>query len=547
LILDTRDLEIRGVETPREGGPAQPVPYQLGRRDPILGTPLRIELPEDANRVTIRYRPSRQAHALQWVEPAGTAGGRHPFLFSQSQSIHARSWIPCQDSPGVRVTYDATIELSDPALKAVMAAEGPLPARDFHPERPRYRFVMDQPIPSYLIALAVGDLQFQNMGPRTGVWAEPSVLEAAARELADTERMLEAAESLYGPYRWTRYDLLILPPSFPFGGMENPRLTFATPTILAGDRSLVALVAHELAHSWSGNLVTNATWDHFWLNEGFTTYLERRIVEAVFGPDRAAMERLLGRQELRKTLAALPARDQILNVDLKGRDPDDGFTQVPYEKGAAFLETLEARFGRDRVDAFLKDYFTRYAFQSVTTADLERDLRERLFPPTGTEPVDLHLWLHRPGLPPDAPVPVSDRFQKIDDLMRSWRDGKTPLNAFPVADWSTQEWLHFLNALPERLPNHVLAELDAAYKLTDRGNAEIAVAWLLIVIRNQYQPAQARLESFLKTVGRRKFLAPLYAELSRTPQGKARARALFEQARPAYHPIAAQAIAEMLR
>src|ERR1043166_4918259 len=279
LVLDTRGLRIASVE------PA--LSWEHGPEHAVLGRPLFIRVAEGTTCVRIHYATSPEASGLQWLDPPQTAGKRHPFLFTQSQAIHARSWIPLQDTPGVRVTYTANVRV--PAgLRAVMAAgmEG------------NGRFDMPQPIPSYLIALAAGDLDFRELGPRSGVYAEPSVVDAAAYEFADTEAMIAAVEELYGPYRWGRYDLLVLPPSFPFGGMENPRLTFATPTILAGDRSLVSLVAHELAHSWSGNLVTNATWSDFWLNEGFTVYVERRILEKLYGRARTEMEAFLGKREL---------------------------------------------------------------------------------------------------------------------------------------------------------------------------------------------------------------------------------------------------------
>src|SRR6478672_9180312 len=373
LILDTRDLKIDKVETSADGLRYEVGTFKLGDSDKFLGAPLTIPLPAKATRVRIHYSTSPGASGLQWLDPAQTAGKKSPFLFTQSEAIHARSWIPLQDSPGVRVTYTAHVR-TPRTLLAVMSAENLSgPARDGD-----YRFRMDQPIPSYLIALAVGDLQFRSLGPRTGVYAEPPTLALAARELSDTEKMVVATEHLYGPYRWGRYDILILPPSFPYGGMENPRLTFATPTMLAGDKSLVSLIAHELAHSWSGNLVTNATWRDFWLNEGFTTYLERRILEVVYGRSREEMEAALGLRDLKEEIASLDDRDEILHIDLKDRDPDDGSTDIPYEKGALFLRHLEETFGRARFDQFLKNYFNHFAFQSITTDQFVDYLKQHL-------------------------------------------------------------------------------------------------------------------------------------------------------------------------
>jgi aminopeptidase N len=552
LVLDTRGLTIHGVRAASAPGVApQAVPYRLGEADPLLGSPLSIDLPADATVVVITYDTAPDASALQWVAPEGTAGKTHPFLYSQCQAIHARSLLPCQDTPSVRFTYEATL-VAPAELKAVMAADGPRPASLPDGAGPRdrlaaHRFVMDQSIPSYLLALAVGDLRFRTLGDRTGVWAEPATLDLAASEFADVEAMLAAAESRFGPYRWGRYDILVLPPSFPYGGMENPRLTFATPTVLAGDRSQVALIAHELSHSWSGNLVTNATWADFWLNEGFTVYLERRIVADVFGEARAAMESVLGRDELNEALAKLPPRDQILNPDLKGRDPDDSVTPIAYEKGALFLETLAAKLGRDRVQAFLKGYFDHFAFQSITTAQFEDYLRKDLFrgePP----PVDLHAWIHEPGLPPDAAAPASPIFAHISRLAHYWRRGQLqPAELEADRDrWSTLEWLHFLRSLPSDLSAERMAALDAAFHLTDTGNAEIACQWLEMAIHAGYRPADGRLERFLQSVGRRKFLMPLYEALLEVDGGPERAERIFERARAGYHPIAVESVRRLL-
>lgn len=504
LILDTRGLTIHSVENADA--------FELGAADPVLGAPLRIVPARNADSVRVHYSTSPAASGLQWLDGPQTAGKQHPFLYTQSQAIHARSWIPLQDTPGVRVTFTARIH-TPAGLRAVMGADG----RDG-------QFKMDQAVPSYLIALAAGDLAFRELGPRSGVYAEPSLVDAAAHEFADTEAMIAAVEEMYGPYRWGRYDLLVLPPSFPFGGMENPRLTFTTPTILAGDRSLVSLVAHELAHSWSGNLVTNATWSDFWLNEGFTVYLERRILEKVYGTARADMEAVLGRRQLDSEMAALPEQDRVLHIDLAGRDPDDGCTLVPYEKGALLLRTIELAVGRDRFDAFLREYFDHFAFQSITTAQFLEYLRAHL---TTDVPVD--EWIFQPGIPVGAAEPRSDAFDRIESPGRS--------------GWSTHQWLHFLRT--RQAPD--MAQLDREFDFTETGNSEILAQWLLMAVQRDYQPAMPKVGQFLCSVGRRKFLKPLYAELMKTPEGQKRAREIYAKARPGYHPIAQGTIDGMVK
>jgi aminopeptidase N len=535
LILDTRDLQIAKAETSADNRRFTATKWQLGTRDPILGAPLTIQLPAGTTHVRVSYSTAPTASGLQWLTPAQTAGKRQPFLFSQAQAIHARSFIPVQDSPGVRVTYTARIE-TPRGLRAVMSADG---NSQSNPTTGVYRFEMQRAVPPYLIALAVGDLTFKPLGKRTGVYAEPSVVASAARELADTERMVEVTERLYGAYRWGRYDILVLPPSFPFGGMENPRLTFATPTILAGDKSLVSLIAHELAHSWSGNLVTNATWSDFWLNEGFTTYLERRIIEELYGRPRAEMEASLGRRTLEEELAKLDTRDEILRVDLTGRDPDDGFTNVPYEKGALFLRSLEEGVGRAEFDRFLRSYFDRFAFQSITTDDFLGYLQAHLLSknPQLAARVTLKEWIDESGLPASAPRAESTAFATIEQAARNFATGNAPAASINASAWTTQEWLHFLKNLPEKLTPAQMTELDQAFKLTTRGNSEIAHQWLLIAIRNEYAPANPRLAEYLTTIGRRKLVKPLYEELVKTPEGKKRAQEIYARARPGYHPI----------
>lgn len=539
LWLDARDLTIEAVT--RDG---EATTWTLGPSAPFVGNGLAIAITPTTRTVTIRYRSSPGAAALQWLEPAQTAGGKAPFLFSQSQAILARSWVPCQDTPGVRFSYDATLRVP-PGLLALMSAENsPVKRADGV-----YRFAMPQPIPSYLLAIAVGDLGFQALDERSGVYAEPGVVAAAAAEFRDLPAMMTATEALYGPYHWGRYDLLVLPPSFPFGGMENPRLTFLTPTILAGDRSLVSLVAHELAHSWSGNLVTNSTWNDFWLNEGFTTYLERRIMEAIAGREYSEMLTGIGLGDLRSTLAELPPDSRLghLRLDLTGMDPDEGGSDVAYEKGSLFLRLLEEAVGRTAFDRFLAAWFAEHAFQSVTTDDFLAFLDARLLAadPGLKTKIDLAAWIDGPGIPANAPRVVDTRFAKVEAAAAAWSAGK-PAGELATSGWSSHEWIHFLRVLPATLSSAQLAELDQTFGFTTSGNSEIHFAWLEHVIAHQYQPAYPALERFLLRVGRTKFIGPLYRAMAAQPATLAMARDIFERARAGYHPLTQGAVDAIL-
>jgi leukotriene-A4 hydrolase len=550
LVLDTKDLMINDVTqkstdvlgaTDKNQTIWVSRPFRLEKPDPILGSALVIDLPPTRNAVEsirIAYETQPTAAALQWLTPKQTAGRHKAFLYTQSQPIGARTWIPLQDTPQVRATYKARIHTASDVL-AVMSADNDRK----HKRNGEYSFVMPQAIPSYLIALAVGDLEFKETGPRTGVYAERPVVKAAAKEFADTESMIAAAEKLFGPYRWTRYDILVLPPSFPMGGMENPRLSFITPTVIAGDKSLVSVIAHELAHSWSGNLVTNATWRDLWLNEGFTDFLESRIMNVVYGEQRESMERVLGLESLREDLARLSPKDQVLAIDLRDRDPGLVFSEVPYQKGRLFLTYLDAKFGRDRFDAFLRGYFDHFALKSITTEQFNQYLIENLldrFPGIVTRE-QVRAWEHDPGLPADAVLPVSSAFQTVDDARAAWLGGTLQPKKFGL-DWVTQQWLYFLDNVPAAMSADQLGRLDQAYGLTRSQNAEIEHSWLALVIRNDYQPSYARLEEYLMIVGRRKLIAPLYADLMKTPSGGVFAKRVYAKARPGYHPETVAAI-----
>lgn len=540
IVLDTNRLTIFAVSDAH----GRPLRWRLGKAAANKGAPLTVQLGA-ARRIVIRYRSSPQAGALQWLPAALTAGKRQPYLFSQGEAINNRSWIPTQDSPGIRQSWTAKITV--PAgLTAVMSGDRLTPRGEPVPGGGRaFRFAMDRAVPPYLIAIAIGDLAFRRLGPRTGVWTEPSMLDRAAYELADTEKMVETAEALYGPYRWGRYDVLVLPPSFPFGGMENPTLTFATPTFLTGDRSNVSLIAHELAHSWSGNLVTNATWSDAWLNEGFTSYFENRIMAALYGPARAAVEADLVWDGLQKDLKEAGPADK--STRLHG-EPEGTAGQLDYFKGSTFLRTIETIVGRARWDAYLRAYFDRHAFQPQTTAGFLADLRANLI--RGDKELEAKLeldrWAYGVGLPGNAVHVRSEALARVDADARAFAEGG-PAAAIDPAKWSTQEWLRFLNGLPRRQSAPRLAELDKAFALSGSNNPYVRSAWLELAIANRYDPALPSLEAFLTSVGRTLLVRPLYAGLKAQGNwGLPIARRIYAKARPTYHPITAGAIDKLL-
>lgn len=542
LVLDVSGLSIDSVFTTDFEGNRSAASFELVKGN-LRGDALHVGGVSATDIAEIWYTTSADAAALMWNTPEQTHDKAHPFMFTQGQAILTRSWIPIQDTPALRITYTAEIHVPE-GMMALMSASNPT-------EKSAdgiYRFEMEQPVPPYLMALAVGNVSFAPLGARTGVYAEPGLLDAAADEFADTEKMLETAEALYGPYAWGRYDILVLPPAFPFGGMENPRLTFVTPTIIAGDRSLTGLVAHELAHSWSGNLVTNATWDDFWLNEGFTVYFEKRIMEALYGRVYAEMLNVLGYKDLTETLDYLgpESPDTKLKLDLDGRDPDAGMTDIAYEKGYLFLRWLEEMFGRELFDAFLSEYFDAHAFETMTTEHFIEYIDERLFDGVDRRP-DVEAWIYKPGLPEGHPVPESDAFDLVDERRAEWESGSIRAEALPVWDWSTHEWLHFLRGLPEETEEEKLAELDRVHGLTGHGNAEIAFAWYMIAVRNDYQPAFGDIARFLKRVGRRKFIKPLYEALAETEAHKAWAEQVYREARDNYHSVTASSVEAVLK
>lgn len=539
IIFDENTLNITKVTLGDDEKAAQ---FSLGDEVEFHGKPLRIAIEPNTTKVNIYYSTTKEAVALQWLTPAQTADKKHPFLFSQGESIWSRTWIPCQDSPAVRFTYNAKVTVPKD-LMAVMSAVNPQQKNDTGV----YTFKQDKAIPSYLMAIAVGDIGFKSIDNRTGVYAEKSVLDKAAWEFDELGKMVTAAEKLFGSYRWGRYDVLVLPPSFPYGGMENPNLTFLTPGVIAGDRSLTSLLAHELGHSWSGNLVTNATWNDVWLNEGFTTYVEHRIGEAIFGIQEAKMQDVLSRKTLTDNMQDYGSKNPAtqLKVNVDGQNADESLSDIPYEKGYAFLQTVENVVGRKAFDAFITEYFNAHAFQSITTEDFLKYFNEHLIKGNKVlaDKIKAEDWIYKPDIPSNIITPISEDFNAIDQIQKTWQTGVKGLSAKIK---STNEKQHFIDYLPSDITQKEMAAIDQEFNFTQGGNFVIKRQWFVQAIKHQYKPAYPAIEKFMISTSRTGSLQTLYKEMVKTPEGKTWAKQIFEKAKLGYHLTTVQDLQKTL-
>lgn len=542
LVLDTDELTIDSVVLDSGVRSA----FRLAEAVPIHGSALHIPLAKNTKKVSIYYQVEHRADdtfaALQWLEPEQSFDKKMPFLFTKSEPTMSRCWIPCQDLPSIRITYTAKVKVA-PGILALMSASNPQEKND----EGVYHFEMNNSIPIYLVALAAGNLGFKAIDDRIGVYAEPSFLEKSAEEFSETPQMMRVAESLVGPYRWSRYDIIVLPKGFPIGGMENPLLTFVTPTIIAGDKSLVTLIAHELAHSWAGNQVTNASWNDLWVNEGLTVYLERRIMEAIRGKDYVDMLWTLGRQDLDWTIEKLGADSDLtkLKLNLKNQSPLESFTDIAYEKGAHFIWALEQTVGRSNLDSFLRNYYDRYAFQGVSTEMFIDEMEKNLLSKNDAWSAQLNYieWIFNPGLPENCPQAGQKLFSIVDEQRARYEESKD-LSTLQTENWSTHEWLHFLRNLNTTVTANDMVALDAKFNLSRTGNSEIAAAWYLLAVPRNYTAAFGPMTSFLMQTGRGKFLEPLYETL-RNHQPKL-AKEIFEQGKNNYHPNVRRTISNIL-
>ncbi|XP_047031004.1 leukotriene A-4 hydrolase isoform X1 [Helicoverpa zea] len=518
LILDASNLKIESIES-EDGSPLQ---YKLGENIPNMGSKLTILLGKqqaagEKLSVTIKYSTHPQASALQWLDPEQTSGKKHPYLFSQCQPIHARSILPCQDTPAVKFTYDAEVTAPEEFTVLMSALRAGV-------KNNKTTFRQPMPLPSYLVALAVGVLESRTLGPRSMVWSEKEEIERSAWEFAETEKYLQAAEKLCGKYEWTQYDLLVLPPSFPYGGMENPCLTFVTPTLLAGDRSQADVIVHEIMHSWTGNLVTNRNFEHFWLNEGFTVFLERKVGASLIN-DTAEAKRsrdfhsLLGLQELNEAI-----NDELgptnpltrLVVDLNGVHPDDAFSTVPYEKGSLFLIYLERLAGGPEVfDDFLRSYLAKFSKKSLDTDQFKAYLLDYFKDNEALKKVDWETWLYKSGMPPIIPDYDTTMTKAISALVVKIDDLNSTITSDDVATFTPHQMIHMLQQLIDRpaLPLDRLAAIGKEYKISGNKNTEILYRWLRLCVRSRDETKINDVFNFVNSQGRMKYVRPLYRDL----------------------------------
>jgi len=547
-IFDIKGLEIKKITLGKDG--ETDANFSIGKSDPLFGAALTIQITPETEFINIHYQTTAESEALDWLKPELTSGKKQPFMYTQGQAILTRSWIPLQDTPLSRITYSADVKVPNNLL-AVMSASNPTEKNNTG----NYHFEMNQKIPAYLIALAVGNLEYTSLGGKCGLYSEPELTEACASEFDGIPDMMKAAENMYGEYRWDQYDIVILPYSFPFGGMENPRLTFANPTIIAGDKSSVQVIAHELAHSWSGNLVTNATWNDFWLNEGFTVYFENRIMEEVAGKEIADILAIIEKQELDVAIESMMEsdfpEDTQLKLELEHRDPDNGMTDIAYVKGAYFLRTVEQEVGREKFDAFLKEYFNAHAFKTITTEDFTAYLEENLLKPNDVE-FNTQEWIYEPGLPENCISISSERLDQMSVLADKVNRGEDIFTGeyknMKRGDHITQEWQAFMRAISDSITPEEMNRIDAQLKFSTEGNPALKSGWFYLAVKVGNKDLRPEIEKYLIKIGRRWYIELIYQALkdSDDPSDLEFANEVFAKAKLNYHFVSTNTIEGIL-
>uniref|UniRef100_A0A336KHS5 Leukotriene A(4) hydrolase n=1 Tax=Culicoides sonorensis TaxID=179676 RepID=A0A336KHS5_CULSO len=557
ILLDVSDLRIESIFAKV---PAGEIPLTFTVTDPVenIGSKLTISLPNVTKgeiAIVIDY-DTVSASALAWLDPEQTSGKKHPYVFSQCQAIHARSILPCQDTPAVKFTYTAVVKHPS-QLIALMSA-----IRDEEKSSAGIsRFQQTVPIPSYLLAIAVGPLVSRTIGPISKVWSEQEQIEEAAYEFVDTDNFVQKASEICGPYVWKEYNLLVLPKSFPFGGMENPTLTFVTPTIIAHDRSLVDVVAHEIAHSWTGNLVTNKNFEHFWLNEGSTVFVEGKILGRIHGKAYRDFHALHGLTDLVDTIKNQLADEPQLTklvVNLTDLSPDDAFSSVPYMKGSTFLRYIEDLVGGpDVFEPFLKFYLNKFKYQSIVTDDFKKTLYD-YFNEKGLanllDPIDWDAWLFGEGMPPVIPKYDTSLVDACHKHTNLWSDNT--LDVIKTSDvikekLSSSQVTEFLSGLLEKetitdLNAAKIALLSETYGLDSTQNAEIRFRYMRLCIRARLREKLSDILTFANSNFRMKFVRPIYKDLGKWTEVREEAIANFEKVRNQMMKVCALQVAKDL-
>ncbi|KAK8081894.1 leukotriene A-4 hydrolase/aminopeptidase [Apiospora saccharicola] len=520
IILDTTSLDISSVKLN-----AADLKWELKQAVAPYGSPLHITVPEGAQKgavvkLDIAVTTTKDCTGLQWMTPAQTGNKKHPYVYSQCQAILARSILPCQDTPDVKSTF--TFNITSPL--PVVASGVPVPSDNSGEGERLFRFEQKVPIPSYLFALASGDIATAPIGKRSVVAAGPEAIKAAQWELEDDmDKFLDVAQNLIFDYQWGEYNVLVLPPSFAYGGMENPIFTFATPTIISGDRQNVDVIAHELSHSWSGNLVTSCSWEHFWLNEGWTTYLERRIGAAIHGGPQFDFSAIIGWKALEDTVKLFGEDHEFtkLIISHKGVDPEDAFSTVPYEKGFHFLWYLERLVGREQFDKFIPHYFQTWARKSLDSYEFKATFLN-YFNEHGTDEIKQKVaqipWeekFHQPGLPPKPEFDTS----YVDSCMalaEKWKSSDYKPGLKDIESFNSNQTLVFLQAVQDFSPCLSVERaqlLGSAYNISSSKNVELKTAYYGISLRAGDRDAFPGIVELLGEVGRMKFVRPLYRQL----------------------------------
>ncbi|OXA59860.1 leukotriene A-4 hydrolase [Folsomia candida] len=558
IVFDTRQLTVNSVKS----SDGKALLFKLG--DPVLnfGQPLSIDVGSLFNsgsssvEIQVDYETSPECSALQWLDAEQTAGKAHPYVFSQCEMIHARSLLPCVDTPFSKCTYTAEVTVPK-ALQALMSAEVSKDIVEVSDKKTN-KFEQKVPIPAYLIAIAVGHIKSKKIGPRTTVWSEPEFVDASAYEFAETEEMLNAAEQLMGKYVWGVYDILVLPPSFPMGGMENPNVTFATPTLLAGDRSLANVIAHEISHSWTGNLVTNINFEHFWLNEGFTVYAERKIMSILKGEKFRQFECIGGWKSLTDCINTMKSDNPMtkLVTDLTGLDPDEFFSVVPYEKGSVFLYYLEEKVGGPAVfEPFFKHYIQENQFKSIDT-----DVFKKMFIDYFTnnlriseliKDIDWDTWLYTTGMPPVKPSFDTSLADVCIELKNRWMEWDAvepcPFSKGDLRKFFSQQITEFLaELLEEEVSLSKVQAMQTVYDFNSYKNCEIRFRWLRLCLKAKWEAQVPLVLQFVTEQGRMKYVRPLYREMYNWEEIRPRAIDHFKKTRSSMMSMSATIIAKDL-